>query len=142
MVYVTCHKQKNWVWVCWFPHSKVILSSHLADIFWKSWMFFLAGTQSNFLYVTLWVYIIIAGFKRNLILKFSKLVFLCHYCSVQMVTLYAQVANPGSITGALLVGMSLAISDAWHWRKWLRLWNFPVNIKVLGASVYIHITAS
>jgi len=59
-----------------------------------------------------------------------------------MVTQYALVANPESITGALLVGMSLAISDAWHWRKWLHLWNFPVNIKVLGALVYIHITAS
>lgn len=33
-------------------------------------------------------------------------------CSVQMVTLYARVANPGSTIGALLVDMSLAISDA------------------------------
>jgi len=59
-----------------------------------------------------------------------------------MATHYALAANPGSIIGALLVGMSLGISDAWHWRKWLHLWNFHVNIKVLGALVYIHITAS
>jgi len=59
-----------------------------------------------------------------------------------MVTQYALVANPGSITGALLVGMSLAISDALHWRKWLHLWNFRVNIKDSGALEYIPIIAS
>lgn len=59
-----------------------------------------------------------------------------------MVTLYAQVANPGYITDALLVGTSLAILDVWHWRKWLHLWHFPANIKDLGALVYIHTTAS
>ncbi|KAF7836179.1 E3 ubiquitin-protein ligase DIS1-like isoform X2 [Senna tora] len=44
-----------------------------------------------------------------------------------MVILYAQVANPGSTIGALLVDTSLAISDAWHWRR-------PYNCPYAGSE--------
>jgi hypothetical protein len=46
---------------------------------------------------------------------------LIFFGSARMVTLYALVANQEFMIGALLVGMSSAILDVWHWRRWLHL---------------------
>lgn len=72
----------------------------------------------------------------------SSLIRFLSFCSVQMGIHCVLDASLGSTTGAPLAGMNLETSGALLWRKWLHLSSFHVNIRVLGALEYIHITAS